>query len=143
MRVAPSSTATSRLPGGAIDRWSAFCATMKTSQVPNIEHLARLYGTRLGEVLAIARERPELREPLSLSGDIGAQILFAVHEEAALTLEDVVMRRTGIGQLGHPSEDRLVRAADIMAVECGWDDDRKAREVAAVERNFTLATGPQ
>ena len=33
-----------------------------------------------------------------------AQIGFALREEMALTLEDMVMRRTGIGQFGPPSK---------------------------------------
>jgi glycerol-3-phosphate dehydrogenase len=84
-----------------------------------------------------------LRESLSESGDIGAQVLFAIREEAALTMDDVVMRRTGIGQLGNPGTDRLQRVADLMASELGWDDARKAKELGAVQRNFVLTTVPQ
>jgi glycerol-3-phosphate dehydrogenase len=93
--------------------------------------------------LALCRNRPDLREPLSESGDIGAQVLFAIHEEAALTLDDVVMRRTGIGQLGNPGIDRLNRVADIMAAELCWDEARKRSELASIQRNFQLTTAPQ
>lgn len=145
IKTRPCSTQTAPTPGGNIPRFAAFKAQMQAEHdpVPNIDHLARLYGTRVRDVLAIAGNRPDLREPLSESGDIGAQILFAIREEAALTLEDVVMRRTGIGQLGNPGDTRLARAADMMAAEMEWDDARKAQELAAVRRNFQLTTAPQ
>ena len=141
----PCSTRTAPTPGGNIPRFAAFKAQMEAEHdpVPNIDHLARLYGTRVREVLAIGGNRPDLRETLSESGDIGAQVLFAIREEAALTMDDVVMRRTGIGQLGNPGADRLRRVADLMAPELGWSDARKAEELASVRRNFALTTAPQ
>jgi len=145
LAVKPCATANSPTPGGNIARFAAFKAQMEADHdpVPNIDHLARLYGTRVREVLALVGNRPELREPLSESGDIGAQVLFAIREEAALTMDDVVMRRTGIGQLGNPGMDRLRRVADLMASELGWDEARKQSELAAVQRNFQLTTAPQ
>ncbi|MGN6517417.1 MAG: glycerol-3-phosphate dehydrogenase/oxidase, partial [Rhizomicrobium sp.] len=144
-KTMPCSTRTAPTPGGNISRFAAFKAQMEAGHdpVPNIDHLARLYGTRVRDVLAIAGNRPDLREPLSESGDIGAQILFATREEAAVTLEDAIMRRTGIGQLGDPGEARLARAAELMAAEMGWSDARKAQELADVRRNFQLTTAPQ
>jgi glycerol-3-phosphate dehydrogenase len=141
----PCTTQTRPTPGGAIARFAAFKAQIEAEHdpVPNIDHLARLYGTRVRDVLALGQNRPDLREALSESGDIGAQILFAIREEAAQTLDDVVMRRTGIGQLGNPGDDNLARAAAIMATELGWDDARKANELAVVRRNFMLTTAPQ
>jgi len=145
VKVKPSGTENAPLPGGNIARFSAFKAQMEAEHdpVPNIDHLARLYGTRVREVLALCRNRPDLREPLSESGDIGAQVLFAIQQEAALTLDDVVMRRTGIGQLGNPGANRLNRVADIMAAELRWDDTRKRSELASVQKNFQLTTAPQ
>jgi glycerol-3-phosphate dehydrogenase len=92
----------------------------------------------LPKLLAIVDGNPDLRWPLSPSGDIGAQILFAIREEMALTLEDVVMRRTGIGQEGDPGSSALERAATLMAAECGWCETRRRAEidsVAAIFRN--------
>jgi CBS domain-containing protein len=60
-------------------------------------------------------ENPDLLRPLgSKTLEIGAQIKRAVLEEMALTLEDAVFRRTGLGTLGHPGVTALARAADIM-----------------------------
>jgi glycerol-3-phosphate dehydrogenase len=51
----------------------------------------------------------------------------------ALTLEDMVMRRTGIGQFGPPGAAVLQQVADQMAAHLGWDADKKAREIASLD----------
>lgn len=107
-------TATTPLPGGHVRGIGG-------------DHLARLYGSRLPLVLAI-----DGHAPLGATGDIAAQVPFAIREEMALTLADVVMRRTGIGQLGLPSPDVLEKVAELMAGELGWDAGRREREIASL-----------
>jgi glycerol-3-phosphate dehydrogenase len=131
-----ATTATQPLPGGRIGRLADF----RTRYAPGRDHLARLYGARLDKVTALAKDIPELATQLSPSGDIGAQVLFAIREEMALTLEDVVMRRTGIGQLGAPDEQTLAFTASLMAGELGWSEARKETEIASLAPNFR-ATG--
>jgi glycerol-3-phosphate dehydrogenase len=46
----------------------------------------------------------------------------------ALSLEDVVMRRTCLGQFGPPAH--LEKIAALMGDMLGWDEARKAREIA-------------
>ncbi len=87
-----------------------------------------MFGARLPEILKDAPES-ELTS-LGKSGDTLAQIGFAVRQEMALTLEDVVMRRTGLGQFGPPP--RLDMIANRMAGLLGWDDVRKAREIESL-----------
>ncbi len=127
-----SQAAAQILPGGRIGPLREFERTYP----PAREHLARLYGAMLPEVLALESEEPWFAARLSPSGDIGAQVAFAVREEMALTLDDVVMRRTGIGQLGEPSPAALATAAAIMADELGWNAARKEKEIAAVLAHF-------
>ncbi|MBU6444089.1 MAG: glycerol-3-phosphate dehydrogenase/oxidase [Alphaproteobacteria bacterium] len=132
----PCTTARMRLPGGWIDNFANLVARARHAQ-PDlaVEHLLRLYGTRLTKVLELASD-PALRRPLSASGDIGAQVLYAVREEMAMTLEDVVMRRTGIGQLGDPGAEAINSVADLMAGELGWDRARRDAEIVALAKNF-------
>jgi glycerol-3-phosphate dehydrogenase len=89
-----------------------------------------MYGTRLSDMLAQADNRPELRAPIGGAGDIAAQIAFAVREEMALKLSDVVMRRTCMGQIGAPSQQALETASQIMARELGWNEERRSREIS-------------
>jgi glycerol-3-phosphate dehydrogenase len=124
--------------GGDIGRISDFLAEQRAehADLPSIEHLARMYGSRLPEMLAQANNRPELRLPVGASGDIAAQVLFAVREEMALRLSDVVMRRTCMGQIGTPPSAALDTTSRIMAAELGWSDERRDAELAALAPCF-------
>jgi glycerol-3-phosphate dehydrogenase len=126
--------------GGDIDRFDDFLKEQRAmhGDLPTLEHLAHMYGTRLPDMLAEANNRPELHAAIGAAGDIGAQVLFAVREEMAMTLADVVMRRTCVGQIGTPSPETLERAASLMAAELDWDDARKAREIASLAGAFTF-----
>ena len=44
-----------------------------------------------------------------------------------LLLEDVVMRRTCLGQFGPPRN--LAKIADVMGAMLGWDESRRWREM--------------
>ena len=137
VRTRAPMTATTLLPGGRIGSLGEF----RTRYAPAQDHLARLYGARLDGVLSLAKDNPQLSQPLSPSGDIAAQVLFAVREEMAMTLEDVVMRRTGIGQLGAPAPDVLNFTAGAMANELGWNDARKEAEIASLAPQFRTTGG--
>jgi len=139
-RVGPSETAHDATAGGDIGCFGDFLGAQRRAHpdLESIEHLARMYGTRLDDMLAAAGNRPELRAPLGTTGDIGAQVLFAVREEMAMTLSDVVMRRTCIGQMGAPTPRTVDTVSNIMAAELGWDAARRARETDALLANFRL-----
>lgn len=126
--------------GGDIDRFDDFLKDQRAAHgdLPTLEHLAHMYGTRLPDMLAEANNRPELRATIGKAGDIGAQVLFAVREEMAMTLADVVMRRTCIGQIGTPPAEAIESAAALMAAELGWDEARKAREIASLAGAFAF-----
>jgi glycerol-3-phosphate dehydrogenase len=132
-------TGTEHLPGGRIDRFSEFFKR-QSPNVLNPEHLVRLYGARVDAMLA--GTGPELRKQIAPTGDIGAQVQFAVREEMAMTLEDVVMRRTGIGQLGDPGAESVSAVATLMARELGWSDERKRAEIESLKPNFHTIEGP-
>ena len=56
----------------------------------------------------------------------------AVGEEMAVTLNDVVFRRTGLGTTGCPPVDLLERLATAMGDLLGWGPERRRREIEAV-----------
>lgn len=132
-----------RLPGGDIPDWTAFerDALAQRRASPSVtRHLLHSYGTAWRRVLALVETEPSLGEPLPGSSEvIAAEIAHAVREEMAVTLADVVMRRTDLGSQGHPGAPALDAAADLMARERKWTPDQRARERAAVEAIFRLA----
>lgn len=95
-------------------------------------HLAQLVVDRLVGKLGIdARKCETATAPLP---ERTADVLSAIREEMALTLEDVVMRRTGIGQLGRPAPQTLDDVSRAMAAELGWNEERRAAEIASLDR---------
>jgi len=89
-------------------------------------------------VLKIAREDEELSRSVNTDGEILAQIVYAIRHEMARTLPDILMRRTGMGTLGHPGADLLEKAALIAAGELNWDRGRMEREIASASAMLTL-----
>ena len=104
-------------------------------------HLAETVVDRLIQKLGIAARKcesgkvrlPGIQPPAALE----AQIAIAMRDEMALTLEDVVMRRTGIGQFGTPTAETLETVSRLMAAEFGWSDERRQNEIAALAKWYT------
>ena len=94
------------MPGGAIGNFKDFvAAAIKRwpGQDPAmLEHLARNYGGRMGEVLRFVEIDASLGRPLADGlPEVGTQVVHAVRAEMAVALGDVVFRRTGLGTLGN------------------------------------------
>ncbi len=132
-------TAAMPLPGGSIRDVSLTIAEARREHdaglpADTIPHLVAAYGSRFRDVLDLADERPELRAAVcKASPVIGAQLVWASRHEMAVTLADAVIRRTPLGALGEPDRATLERAAALMGDECGWSDDRRSAEIAAVQ----------
>jgi glycerol-3-phosphate dehydrogenase len=68
-----------------------------------------------------------------------AEVLFTVRHEMAVSLDDVLFRRTGIGTLGTPGRTAVERVARVMADELGWTSDEMQAQMLAVSRRFRTA----
>ena len=130
VKAPPCVTATTKLPGGRFDRFEGLVKGFEKTYpgISSLRHLAHMFGARLPLLLKGAKVS-ELAS-LGASGDTAAQITFAVTSEMALTLEDVVMRRTSLGQFGPPAN--LGAVASIMAGLLGWDDARTRAEIESL-----------
>jgi glycerol-3-phosphate dehydrogenase len=98
------------------------------------EHLARLYGTEHQRVLDVVRAQPTLGARLSARAgrfDIGAQVVFAITDEAAVTLADVLDRRLVLGTLGNVTRSEVEAVAAVAAPCWGWSDDQRDAAVEA------------
>jgi glycerol-3-phosphate dehydrogenase len=65
-----------------------------------------------------------------------AEVVHAARREMAVTLQDVVLRRTELGTACPPSEAELRTTAELLAGELGWDDGRTADEIEAMREFF-------
>jgi glycerol-3-phosphate dehydrogenase len=123
------------LPGAMTEDFIAFGEEFKRqTNLPErtAERLLRIYGTRASEVLEIAAETDELREPFDPhTGAIGAEILMAFRHELAQTLADCLMRRTLTGLNQSVGLNAVERAAEVAQKYLGWSSERAAREITA------------
>jgi glycerol-3-phosphate dehydrogenase len=99
--------------------------------------LADRYGYSATDVLMLAAEdRGLARRVVPGLPDLVAEARFAARREQALSVGDVLLRRTRVGLLdartvaaGGAQAPRAVAAA--LAAELGWDETRTEQEVAA------------
>lgn len=99
--------------------------------------LARTCGTQANRVLDVAAADPALGQPVSAGAAvIAAQVVYAVREESACTLADVIARRTPLGAAGAPPPEAVEACAALMARECRWDPARTSAEIAALARFY-------
>lgn len=95
-----------------------------------MDYLGRNYGTEYEEIIKMARADKTLNETLNEDGEMMVEVVYAVRNEMARTLPDIVMRRTGIGTLGNPGEDVLRKVAQVAAKELQWDQNRIEKEIS-------------
>ncbi|MBN1821777.1 MAG: glycerol-3-phosphate dehydrogenase/oxidase [Prolixibacteraceae bacterium] len=103
-----------------------------------LNFLIRIYGTEVDDLMELVASRMEFSKQLNDDGEIVAQIIFAIRNEMAKTLADILFRRTGLGTLGHPGKEKLKLIAEIAANEAVWDDKRLKNEIEAVEKIFSI-----
>ena len=94
-------------------------------------HLAQRYGTELDRVLAIAAESPVFARPL-IDGlpYIAAEAIFAVRHEMALSLDDVLSRRTRARIVDRRATLASARrVAELIAPELKWSQQEIETQV--------------
>ncbi|HEV3139016.1 MAG TPA: glycerol-3-phosphate dehydrogenase C-terminal domain-containing protein, partial [Vicinamibacterales bacterium] len=142
----PSKTATTSLPGGSLRDVMLAVAEARREHdtgLPSdtIPHLVSAYGSRYRDVIDIAAEPAEWRTRVADDSPvIGAELIWAVRKEMAVTLADAIVRRTPIGALGCPNDTALARAAAIVGGELKWSEQRRSEEIAAVKQSAAYGT---
>jgi glycerol-3-phosphate dehydrogenase len=97
-----------------------------------LETLVGLYGRGYRRVLELAGKVPGGAERLCPQNpDIVAQLQLAVHDELAVSLQDVMLRRTGIGTSGCQGLDCAEAIGHRMGQLAGWTPRRLQAELDA------------
>lgn len=81
-------------------------------------------------------EQATLVHPQGSVEELEPSVRTAVQEEMAVTLADIVWRRTGLGTESCPSRSLLEGAACVMAELLGWDQERRRSEVEKVLAHY-------
>jgi glycerol-3-phosphate dehydrogenase len=113
-----------------------------------VSHLAGRHGGHARTVAAMVAEDPELGRPLVPGLPyLAAEAVYAARYEMAVTLEDVLSRRTRALLLDREATSaESPRVAELLAPELGWDAAETASQVSAlaavVDREREAATSP-
>jgi len=130
----PSRTASLSLPG-----------MVPTEDAPAVRgldagawhHLQRLFGMHAARIASMANARPDLAERIVPEMPVsGLQVVEAARHEMALTLEDVILRRTSLGSAGYPGDEAVTRVETLMREEVGWSTARAADEVQQLKEFY-------
>jgi glycerol-3-phosphate dehydrogenase len=137
----PSRTATTPVYGGHIPRFNALLRDAIEHRPPRLtaegmRALVRNHGSQYRDVLAYLHTDSTLGETVAHSTILKAEVIHAVRAEMAMTLRDVVFRRTDLGSAGHPGAAALIDCGRLVAAEMGWDESRTQRELREVEAVF-------
>ena len=121
------------------------CITKKFHLSGNNEHVEsdrlRIYGNGAGEILSLINEHPGLDEPLSVSFKYTrAEIAWICRNEMAVTIEDVLARRTRALLLNARECEKMAPVvASIMAAELGHDNkwiDKELENFSILVKNY-------
>ncbi len=95
------------------------------------ERLARIYGRRALDIVALMRRDPALDRPICPAAETtAAEIIHAARNENARTLGDILLRRTGLAFAPCLGLDCAPQAARLAAPALGWDEAAMAAAVA-------------
>ncbi len=67
------------------------------------------------------------------------EVLFAVDEQWARNLDDVLLRRTGVAAAGHPGQFLVNGVADLLQRKLDWSDPERNEQVEAFNESFHFA----
>jgi glycerol-3-phosphate dehydrogenase len=144
-RVARSRSARRALDGmdeeaGKVEAraWMDVSAEMTASGLgrETLAALVETYGRGYARVLELAKKLPDGTERLCPENpEIVAQLHHAVADELAVSLQDVLLRRTGIGQSRCQGRDCAAAIGARMAELLGWSPRRRDAELDAYHQH--------
>jgi glycerol-3-phosphate dehydrogenase len=142
MKSKKCQTHMTQIKGGKIEDFRAFLrkALLKVPRVINersITHLVNTYGSEYPRLVESMLRQPDLARRIDRPLPVTvAELEHAVHDEMALTLADVIRRRTEVGSMGLPSLSTLQKCASLMSREFQWSSERQQQEIKLVIQTY-------
>jgi len=102
-------------------------------------HLSQKFGANATKVLQLAKEDPALAAPIVTGfAPLRAEIAYCARNEMAITIEDVLMRRTGLQFYSwRAAISAAAPTAAILAKELGWSPEFERSSAEEYRRKIT------
>lgn len=134
--------------GWSVDYWQELVNTYKVT--PDVAHrLSVTFGTAAKNILDLVNEDKSLGQHIIPEHPmIRAEVVYAVREELAVTIEDVLARRLGVQfYTWRGARDAAATVGTILGAELGWTDDQTQSSVntyvSYINRLLDLADLPR
>ncbi|MDX1516934.1 MAG: glycerol-3-phosphate dehydrogenase [Woeseiaceae bacterium] len=132
-KLPPCRTADTPLPGGwGLDEAASSLHTDANLNDACAERLLAIYGRRAQSLAAHAENTCGFDALDDDATVLAAEVSFAIREEFARTLTDIVYRRLMVGLDADQGRPLYERIADLAARESGWPTDRRNAELKAL-----------
>ncbi|ASC73182.1 Glycerol-3-phosphate dehydrogenase [Halomicronema hongdechloris C2206] len=140
----PSQSASSLTPlhGGEIENFNEFLRTAQKEYASilsgkAIQDLVYNYGSSYSKVLEYLDDSAAVSKsigdelPIDSFAVLKAETRYAVNEEMAQKLTDLILRRTSLGSAERPTNQEMQICADVMGKELGWGLKKVQEELQA------------
>lgn len=148
-KEAPCRTADTPLPGAAGVAYDVFLrGFVRQAEEAGLsqrtaQRLSAIYGVRADGILTLVRSKPDLAMEIDgRTGAVAAEVAHAVQSELAISLADVLLRRT---MLAYEPDNAIgidQAALDLTGKTLGWSKTRQRNELAAF-RSWIARYQPQ
>ncbi|VXB57221.1 glycerol-3-phosphate dehydrogenase/oxidase [Pseudoclavibacter sp. 8L] len=137
-KLPASGAAKAALPGASWSKWPSTSLRRANlrRELPWDEaisdRLVRVYGARALDIAALAAERPQLAKVIGdgPSAIVAAEIVFAIEQESAVHLSDILHRRAMVGLEADLAVSVAEESAAVAADAAGWSAERVTQELA-------------
>ena len=112
-----------------------------SGNIPQVvaERVIKTDGSHCNKIFELINENKSYLNLISENPPIiTAEIVYAIRNEMALTLKDVILRRTGMGMLECPSLESIRAVASIISQELGWDKPKEISEINNLLQVYSL-----
>lgn len=110
--------------------WQALERDYEISEA-SAKHLSQKFGTNAAKVMQLAKEDANLAAPIVAGfAPLCAEIVYCARYEMAMTIEDILMRRTGLQFFSWQAASNAAAVTGaILAKELGWSAEQEKSSV--------------
>jgi len=119
------------LPGASgLERAEQHLQGLQLLSAQGIERILSIYGGRASGICALCEDDETLARSIDANDTVlAAEVVFAIREEFAKSLSDIVFRRSMIGLDADQGRPLYTTIADLAANELGWTATEKSRQL--------------